>query len=39
MSVLDKETYTVAEADSSDFSVDSPREKNEKELVSTKAHF
>ena len=39
MSVLNKETYTVAQADSSDFPVDSPREKNEKEIVSTKAIF
>ena len=30
----------MAQADSSDFPVDSPREKNKKkELVSTKAHF
>ena len=30
MSLLNKETYMVAQADSSDFPVDSPREKNKK---------
>ena len=39
MSVLNKETYTVAQADSSDFPIDSAREKTEKELVSTEAQF
>ena len=37
MSVLNKETYTVA--DSSDFPIDSARQKTEKELGSTEAHF
>ena len=39
MQVLNKETYTVAQADSSDFPIDSAREKTEKELVSTEAQF
>ena len=34
MSVLNKETYTLAQADLSDFPIDSAREKTEKELVS-----
>ena len=39
MSVLNKDTYTLAQADLSDFSIDSAREKTEKELVSTEANF